>query len=248
MFNNINMKYKTGVSKLTGAMGPKTEALWPKINGTTGAIYSMGASPLIYNTTTGIYNTAYDANAAVSSPSFKKFSYGKKRRKSKKKSKRRKRRSKRKSIKKWKNPSRNQRKAMMDRCGASCFLHPDELKFPVCNPDCSYNQAGLEAAYIRAKQWGYTAVAKKAKSLMKKKSKSRKRSVKRRSRKTRRRRSRKTRRRRSFGAHCVGRQVHLDDGERYDQNNPDHQYGACEPGGSLYRPQPLMQPPQGPYY
>ena len=234
MFNNINMKYKTGVSKLTGAMGPKTEALWPKINGTTGAIYSMGASPLIYNTTTGIYNTAYDANAAVSSPSFKKFSYGKKRRKSKKKSKRRKRRSKRRSkrksgprpTKKWKNPSRKQRKAMMGRCGASCFLHPDELNFPVCNPDCSYNSAGLEAAYKRAKQWGYTDVAKKAKSLMKKKGKSRKRSVKR--------RSRKTRRRRSFGAYCVGNEVYLRDGEEYDQNNQDHQYGACEPGGSLY--------------
>ena len=59
----------------------------------------------------------------------------------------------------------------MDRCGPKCFLHPDELKFPVCNLDCTYNQAGLRAAYIRAKQWGYTAVAKKAKSLMKKKSK-----------------------------------------------------------------------------
>ena len=58
------VEYKVGLSKRTGAMGPKATAFWPKINGTTGAIYSMEATPLIYNTTTGIYDTAYDANAA----------------------------------------------------------------------------------------------------------------------------------------------------------------------------------------
>ena len=190
------MGYKGSLSKRTGSMGPKGEALWPKLNSTTGEIYSMGAAPLIYNTTTGIYNTAYDANAAVSSASFKNFKFGKKskrrsKRRSKRKSKRKSRKArksrksrktrksrsfgkytmtKRRSVKtKWKNPSRDSRKRMMKKCGTKCFLKPETLGFPICKPNCKVSKYGLEAAYKRARQWGYDDVAKKAKSMMKSK-------------------------------------------------------------------------------
>ena len=191
------MGYKESLAKRTGSMGPKGVALWPKINGTTGQIYSMGATPLIYNTTTGIYNTAYDANAAVSSPSFKNF-FGKRRsRKSRRLTKSRKsrrltrkrsygkqktkrtvssrpirrngrsRRLKRSVKRRWKNPSRKDRRKMMHKCGPECFLRPENLGFPICNPNCKINKYGLEAAYKRARQYGYNDVAKKAKSMLK---------------------------------------------------------------------------------
>jgi hypothetical protein len=160
------MDYKQSLAKQTGAMGPTGSATWPKLNATTGAIYTMGAAPLIYNTTTGMYNTAYDANAAIASPS---FSFGRRRsikRKKRKSSKRKKRKGskrKKRSVKRWKNQSTKQRKRIMSKCGPKCFLSPGNRKFPICNPDCTINPYGLEAAYKRARQWGYTDIAKKAK-------------------------------------------------------------------------------------
>ena len=72
------------------------------------------------------------------------------------------------SVKKWKNMSMKQRRQLFKKCGSKCFLKPKGLKFPVCDTDCKFNENALQAAYIRAKQWGYASVAKKAKSLMKK--------------------------------------------------------------------------------
>jgi len=186
------MSYKSGLAKQTGQLGPTSTALWPKMNGTTGAMYSLGAAPLIYNTTTGIYNTAYDANAAVSSASFGNLSFGKRKsrkrrksRKSRRKSYRKSRKSRRKSrksrksrsfgkrkshksriSKRWSSPSKKSRRKIFKKCGKKCFLSPNNLKFPICNQDCGINPRGLHAAYKRAVQYGYTEVAKKAKKMM----------------------------------------------------------------------------------
>lgn len=151
------MTYKSLLANKTGTLGPKNSAYWPKINGTTGPLWSLGATPIIYNTTTGLYNTAYDANAADSSASFAKWwSYGKTRRSKLRKHKRR----------KWKSPSRSNRKSMMLRCGKQCFLGSN-LSFPICTSHCSISPAGLEAAYKRARQYKHRSIAKKAKSMMK---------------------------------------------------------------------------------
>lgn len=68
---------------------------------------------------------------------------------------------------------------MIHRCGSSCFLLPQELKFPVCRMSrrctkeqgqgcggCVIDRRGVIAARFRAKQWGYTEVEKKADRLL----------------------------------------------------------------------------------
>lgn len=67
-----------------------------------------------------------------------------------------------------------ERAALRRNCGSGCYLLPELLKFPVCarcrgevcscRPDCR----GIRSAEIRAKQRGYTEVAKKAIALKKK--------------------------------------------------------------------------------
>ena len=66
------------------------------------------------------------------------------------------------------------RTKLMRDCGPSCFLLPKEEKFPVCrkvyrgSPDCRPKCAGVTSALVRARQYGYKKVAKKAKALEKK--------------------------------------------------------------------------------
>ena len=57
---------------------------------------------------------------------------------------------------------RSNRRELLDKCGEKAFLVPDELKFPVMGPDCEYKCSLIFAAYLRAREWGYDDVAKKA--------------------------------------------------------------------------------------
>ena len=61
-----------------------------------------------------------------------------------------------------------QKRRVMKDCGRTCFLAPDELKFPVCNkdtPPCEYNCRGIKAAAARAGQWKYSEVLASARTL-----------------------------------------------------------------------------------
>jgi hypothetical protein len=61
-----------------------------------------------------------------------------------------------------------ERTRVLQKCGKSCFLVPDQLKFPICNkdaPPCKYNCRGLKAASSRAGEWKYTRVLEKSKEL-----------------------------------------------------------------------------------
>lgn len=63
------------------------------------------------------------------------------------------------------------RRKLLATCGHSCFMMPEDLKFPVCNkdaPPCTYNQKGITAAYVRARQFGYQDVADKVQGLRQK--------------------------------------------------------------------------------
>lgn len=56
-------------------------------------------------------------------------------------------------------------------CGDKCFLLPESEKFPICasprmGEGCAVDCGGVQNAYIRAKQWGYDVVAKKAEALL----------------------------------------------------------------------------------
>jgi hypothetical protein len=58
-----------------------------------------------------------------------------------------------------------QRHEMASKC-PNCFLLPGEEKFPVCPVgSCTPSCKGINAAYVRARQWGYTGVATKARKL-----------------------------------------------------------------------------------
>jgi ferredoxin-like protein FixX len=54
-----------------------------------------------------------------------------------------------------------QRQQLIQICGSTCFLMPNELKFPVCTQDCKVSCKGLIAARVRARQWNYPEVDKK---------------------------------------------------------------------------------------
>ncbi len=64
-----------------------------------------------------------------------------------------------------------ERHKLRENCGSRCFLLPKEEKFPICKAcsknrcDCEPDCRALAAAYVRAKQWDYPEVAKKAKRL-----------------------------------------------------------------------------------
>ena len=61
---------------------------------------------------------------------------------------------------------RSDRIKMYQKCGDACFLQPSTLGFPICpNGKCEIDQRGVNAAYIRAKQWKYENVARKAQEI-----------------------------------------------------------------------------------
>jgi len=68
-----------------------------------------------------------------------------------------------------------ERHELMKVCGEECFLMPGREGFPICpsveegpNYRCKVDCRGVNAAYIRAKQWGYPKVARSAEALKKK--------------------------------------------------------------------------------
>lgn len=74
----------------------------------------------------------------------------------------------RKRTRKWKKdqPSFYERGLMLVRCGKKCFLGPKK-SFPICTKKtCDVNLRGVQAAYIRARQWKHHSIAKKAKKLL----------------------------------------------------------------------------------
>ena len=59
-------------------------------------------------------------------------------------------------------PSKKQRRTMRKSCGSTCFLGA-KGRFPICKKrTCKVDKRGVYAAFIRAKQWGHSAIAKKA--------------------------------------------------------------------------------------
>lgn len=71
-------------------------------------------------------------------------------------------------------PQRGKERALLkEKCGNECFLIPSKNKFPVCaslriNQGCSVDCRGVRSAKIRARQWGYYDVARKAEELQRK--------------------------------------------------------------------------------
>ena len=61
------------------------------------------------------------------------------------------------------------RNRLLEKCGPACFLKPDTLSFPICPRDkCEIDCRGVNAAYIRARQWKYDRVGEEALKLKKK--------------------------------------------------------------------------------
>ena len=71
------------------------------------------------------------------------------------------------SWSKKKPDSLEERRLIYDQCGESCFLLPQQKKFPICNKKlpCKYNCRGLKAASARAGEWKYSKVLEKSKQL-----------------------------------------------------------------------------------
>jgi len=64
-------------------------------------------------------------------------------------------------------PGTHERTLMMRRCGKKCFLGPNKT-FPICKKGtCKVDKRGVYAAFIRARQWGHTHIAKRAKKMLK---------------------------------------------------------------------------------
>jgi hypothetical protein len=50
-------------------------------------------------------------------------------------------------------PGTHQRTIMMKKCGKKCFLGPNKT-FPICTKNtCKVNKKGVQAAYIRAREY-----------------------------------------------------------------------------------------------
>jgi hypothetical protein len=63
-------------------------------------------------------------------------------------------------------PSYHQRTVMLKKCGKKCFLG-SKKRFPICKKNtCKISRKGVQSAYIRAKQYGHSSIAKKAKKLL----------------------------------------------------------------------------------
>lgn len=88
------------------------------------------------------------------------------------------------SLRRWtarQNPGYHERTLMMKRCGKKCFLGSQKT-FPICSRGtCKINRAGVQSAYIRARELTrrardktilkrgksyYYAVAKKARMIL----------------------------------------------------------------------------------
>jgi len=71
-------------------------------------------------------------------------------------------------------PNNRERTIMMKKCGKKCFLG-SKKSFPICSKNtCKVNKKGVQAAYIRAKEYitikgtkKYSNIAKKALKLLK---------------------------------------------------------------------------------
>lgn len=61
---------------------------------------------------------------------------------------------------------KSNRKKMLEQFGSKAFLMPDKLKFPIMDQSGNIHSGLLKAAYMRARQHGYTDVAAKARDLM----------------------------------------------------------------------------------
>jgi hypothetical protein len=69
----------------------------------------------------------------------------------------------------WGNKSPNRkwkRREMYAKYGSRCFLSPKNLKFPICDRNGLIDRRGVESAYVRAKQYKYADVARKANRLL----------------------------------------------------------------------------------
>lgn len=63
-------------------------------------------------------------------------------------------------------PNYTQRKKMLKKCGKKCFLGK-KGKFPICKKNtCKISKQGIQSAYIRARQFNYFKIAKKAKKML----------------------------------------------------------------------------------
>ena len=77
-------------------------------------------------------------------------------------------RSRRSATRGWKkmSPGTHERTLMMNRCGKKCFLGPNK-SFPICKKHtCKVDPRGVQAAFNRARQWGYIHIAKHAKKML----------------------------------------------------------------------------------
>ena len=65
-----------------------------------------------------------------------------------------------------KSPTRgDQRNLIKKKCGNKCFLRPKDNGFPICTSNCAFDCSGLKAAKNRARQYNYTSIENKAKSI-----------------------------------------------------------------------------------
>ena len=70
----------------------------------------------------------------------------------------------------WKKqkPGFHQRTIILKKCVKKCFLG-SKKSFPICKKNtCKISRQGVQSAYIRAKQFNHSAIAKKAKTLLRK--------------------------------------------------------------------------------
>ena len=68
----------------------------------------------------------------------------------------------------WKRekPGYHQKTIMLKKCGKKCFLGKNK-KFPICKKNtCKISRKGVYAAYVRARQYKYNKISKKAKKLL----------------------------------------------------------------------------------
>jgi len=113
--------YQIDVNNLTGAEGPVDSAFWPNV-GASPDPWTLGNQPLYYSPGLGVYQTAFEANAAPMSFTMQKLpenygvlgelkgAFGRKRRSNKKKFGKKKSSSKRKSGGKKKKSKRSKGK------------------------------------------------------------------------------------------------------------------------------------------
>lgn len=60
---------------------------------------------------------------------------------------------------------KSNREKIKEKCGSKAFLLPKSLKFPIMDIQCNIRCCLLYAAYVRAKEWHYNSIAKKAKQM-----------------------------------------------------------------------------------